>query len=89
MQARRIAGLLGLLATAVMLAGCATQPGPGWPSTPGFFSGLFHGLVSPLALVGGLFLDLRVYAFPNSSWFYDLGFMLGLLPWAGGAASAS
>ena len=49
---------------------------------------LLHGIVAPWALVGGFFLDIRVYAFPNSGWFYDLGFMLGLLPYAAGGAAA-
>lgn len=70
------------------LAACATQPNMGSYSSPGFFIGLFHGLVSPIALIMGFFSEIRVYAFPNSGWWYDLGFMLGLVPWAGGGATA-
>lgn len=73
----------------LLLAGCATQPNVGNYSTPGFFLGLFHGLLAPLSLVGSLFVDVRVYAFPNSGWWYDFGFVLSCLGWAGGASAAS
>jgi hypothetical protein len=81
----------GLCAVALVLSGCATQPTPrGGPNVPGFFYGLLHGFGSPVALVAGFFVsDSRVYAFPNSGWWYDLGFMIGLLPWAGGGATAA
>ena len=79
--------LLGLMVLAAALAGCASQPTPTAYDPPGFFMALLHGFTAPFALFGGIFLDVRVYAFPNSGWLYDLGFMLGLLPWGGAAAS--
>ncbi|MFT8246627.1 hypothetical protein [Roseomonas sp. BN140053] len=81
--------LVGLGVALLALGGCATQltllitdlhP-------PGFFSALLHGLIAPFALVGGIFTEARVYAFPNSGWWYDFGFLLGLLPWGGIGAS--
>lgn len=77
------------LAPALVLAACATQPHAGAYGAPGFFMGLVYGLVAPLALIGGLLVEVRVYAFPNSGWWYDLGFLLGLTAWAGGGAAAS
>jgi hypothetical protein len=73
----------------VLLAGCAHQPPP-LPigDHPGFFSGIWHGLVGPFALVGQLFTNVRVYAFPNSGGWYDLGFILGISAWGGGAAAS-
>ncbi len=69
-----------LLAAALLcLAGCAHQPSPlpfGHP--PGFLLALWHGLVAPIALVGSLFTDVRIYAFPNAGGWYDLGFLIGL-----------
>jgi hypothetical protein len=44
---------------------------------PGFWIGLFHGFISPFALIGSAFMDIRVYEPPNSGGWYDLGFMLG------------
>ena len=83
----RSLALLGLAAVAVTLAACATQPHPNLPaSPPGFFSALLHGFIAPFALVAGILFDTRIYAFPNSGWWYDLGFLIGLLPWTGGAA---
>ncbi|MBM3572279.1 MAG: hypothetical protein FJX52_07960 [Alphaproteobacteria bacterium] len=77
---------LVLLLGASLLAGCATQPAPDSFDPPGFLLALAHGFVAPIALIGSLFLEVRVYAFPNSGWWYDLGFMLGVAIWGGGAA---
>jgi hypothetical protein len=45
---------------------------------PGFFSGIWHGLLAPWTLIIRFFLDIKMYAVPNSGWFYDLGFLLGV-----------
>jgi hypothetical protein len=81
-------GLQGwlIIAGVALLAACAEQPIPPVSSPPGFFSGLLHGAIAPFALVGSIFFDFRIYAFPNSGWFYDLGFLLGLgAVWGGGS----
>ncbi len=49
---------------------------------------LIHGFIAPLALVGSVFSDFRIYAFPNAGFFYDLGFLLGLSVWGGGTVYA-
>lgn len=59
-----------------MLAGCATQ-NPTGTDHPAFLLGLFHGLVAIMALVGSLFFRIRIYAFPNSGFWYDAGFVIG------------
>ena len=76
------------LALVVVLAGgCASQPPPS-PLGPGFVVGVLNGLVAPVAFIGSLFdPDIRIYAFPNSGVWYDLGFLLGLALWGGGAAT--
>lgn len=79
-----------ILAIAVVasLAACAHQPDvPPVIDVPGFFTGIWHGLVAPFALVGSVFSDVRIYAFPNTGAWYDLGFLLGLGAWGGGAAA--
>jgi hypothetical protein len=77
------------LALLVVLAGCAHQPAPlPFGEFPGFFGGLWHGLIAPIALVGSLFWKVRIYAFPNAGGWYDLGFLLGISAWGGGAAAA-
>jgi len=71
------------------LAGCAHQPVPSAPDAPGFFSGLRDGLLVFFSLIASLFTDVRIYAFPNSGGWYDLGFVLGAgAVLGGGGASA-
>lgn len=45
---------------------------------------LAHGFIAPFSLVGSIFSDFRIYAFPNAGFLYDLGFLLGLSVWGGG-----
>ncbi len=59
-----------------ILSGCATQ-NPAGTGHPSFLAGLFHGFTAIAALVGSLFLDIRIYAFPNSGFWYDAGFVIG------------
>jgi hypothetical protein len=83
----RMVAILSVAAALLALAGCATQPHPNLPaSPPGFFSALLHGFLAPFALVAGILFDVRIYAYPNTGWWYDLGFLIGLMPWGGGAA---
>lgn len=68
---------LSWLSALLLLAGCASQPAP-QPGAPGFWPGLFHGLTALPALIASLFVPLRPYAFPNSGFWYDAGFSLGV-----------
>lgn len=63
-------------AVLMTLAGCASQPAAR-PDQPGFLLGLFHGFIAIAALIGSLFFNIRIYAFPNSGFWYDAGFLLG------------
>lgn len=65
----------------LLLAACgfvATEPISGW-DPPGFFLGVWHGLLAPWTLILRLFLDIKMYAVPNTGWFYDLGFLIGIV----------
>lgn len=51
----------------------------------GLFSGFWHGLIAPWSLfvrllspLGAPFDNLGIYAYANTGWFYDLGFLLGI-----------
>ena len=82
-------GCFLIVVLVVFVLGCATQPSipklfAGDP--PGFFMALVHGLIAPFALAGSIFWDFRIYAFPNSGFSYDLGFLVGLSVWGGGTA---
>lgn len=38
-----------------------------------------HGLLAPWTLILRLFLAIKMYAEPNTGWFYDLGFLIGIV----------
>jgi prepilin signal peptidase PulO-like enzyme (type II secretory pathway) len=76
---------ISLVIVLVVLAACtARQPAPPVMQTvPGFWLGLWHGIIAPFALLVGLFSHVRVYAYPNSGWWYDFGFLIGVVGFSG------
>jgi hypothetical protein len=82
---RRLCLAVGSL---LLVAACATQPFPKAYDAPGFFLGLLHGFIAPFALIASIFMDVRVYAFPNSGGWYDFGFILGIGALMGGGGSS-
>lgn len=70
-----VAGLVLVLAGCAAAANGAVPPAPG---QPGFWLGLWQGLILPITFLVSLFDDrVAVYAVPNSGHLYDLGFVLG------------
>lgn len=68
------------LALALLIAGCGfATTGYSVYDPPGFFLGVWHGLLAPWTLILRLFLDIKMYAFPNTGWFYDFGFIIGII----------
>lgn len=44
----------------------------------GFWSGIWHGLLAPWSLIARWFIDdIGMYAFNNTGWFYDFGYLIG------------
>jgi len=81
MRWRALAGALILVA---VLAACAHQPPPaGSAPLPGFLLGLLHGYISLFSLIASLFFEVRIYEFPNNGFFYDFGFIIGVLAFYG------
>ncbi len=82
---------LSLFASVLVLTGCANQPPPSSSyAAPGFFYGLFHGIIAPFSFIVSLFVDnIRMYAWPNSGRWYDFGFVIGIFAWAGGGAAST
>jgi len=65
----------------LLLAACGfvgTEPITAW-DPPSFFFGVWHGLLAPWTLILRLFMEIRTYAIPNTGWFYDCGFVIGVL----------
>lgn len=91
MSARRLAVFLGLC---LLLAGCAaganelvgTANAQG--DTPGFWRGLWHGMLAPITFLVSLFThEVRVYEVHNGGSWYDFGFVLGLSMSFGGSGA--
>ena len=75
----------------LLLVSCAATQVPveAGADTPGFWLGLWHGCIAPIAFVIGLFNDVRIYAVPNTGGWYDLGFLIGISCWGGGGCTAA
>ena len=69
------------------LVGCATQPQPDAFDPPGFWMGIVHGFLIFFSMIGSFFSDVRIYAYPNSGSFYDLGYLLGAMMSLGGTGA--
>lgn len=53
---------------------------------PGFWAGLWHGLIFPLAWIVSLFTNaVAVYAVPNDGVWYNFGYFLGIVVFGVGA----
>ncbi|MFC2011948.1 hypothetical protein ACFLVU_02335 [Chloroflexota bacterium] len=80
----------------LLLAGCAagTNPTVDIPDvdgrSAGFWSGLWHGVISPITFIISLFSDnVNIYEVYNSGNWYDFGFMFGVSIIFGGGARAA
>jgi len=71
----------------LVLAGCAAGDDRFIVDVPaGFWAGLWHGFISWVTLIIGIFSDqVRVYEIHNTGGWYDLGFLLGVGIWGGGS----
>jgi hypothetical protein len=77
---RRGSALPSGIALIMLLTSCAASANDVTVagSTPGFWYGLWHGLIVPITfLISLLDTDVGIYAVHNSGHLYDLGFLLG------------
>ncbi len=85
--------IIALLLVIIFFTGCAdvvsvkdcvsTEP-------YGFWSGLWHGIISPISFICSLFSDnIAMYAKNNNGNWYDFGFVLGAGILFGGSSKAS
>lgn len=68
--------LISILLTGCTFAGDSSALTEG---TPGLLMGIWHGIVAPYTLIVRFFLDIKMYAMPNSGLGYDVGFLLGII----------
>ncbi|MBA3880014.1 MAG: hypothetical protein C0500_09895 [Sphingobium sp.] len=81
----------GLPLVLLLVAGCtAHQAASGVvPGAPGFWLGLWHGFIFPVAWVASVFVpDIAIYAVPNNGGWYDFGYFLGIVVFGVGARSS-
>ncbi|HZU51531.1 MAG TPA: hypothetical protein VE968_06620 [Sphingomicrobium sp.] len=79
---------MALHVPACLHVACAAtqQAGAVVPKAPGFFMGLWHGLIFPLAWIVSLFApNIAIYAVPNNGGWYDFGYFLGIVVFGVGA----
>lgn len=82
---------LATLLLIVLLSSCAsTQPHIQQcleGTTYGFWGGMWHGFISPIAFIGSLFSDnIAVYAVNNNGGWYTFGFLIGVSIPIGGSS---
>ena len=79
------------LPSCLATACAATQPaGAVAAAAPGFWLGLWHGLIFPLAWIVSLFApNIAIYAVPNNGGWYDFGYFLGIVVFGVGARRGS
>ena len=79
--------LLALSLVLALTACVATQaPDAVAPTAPGFWLGLWHGFIFPVAWLVSLFTDkVAIYAVPNNGGWYDFGYFLGIVVFGVGA----
>ena len=81
---------IGILSGLSLLAtGCATQSLSSGAEPSGFLLGLFHGFTILFSLIGSTFLDVEIYAIPNTGLGYDIGYFIGASSFLGGGAAGA
>ena len=91
---KKLPTVLVVVATLVMIAGCAAGPNELVNSpneegkVAGFWQGLWHGIISPITFLISLFSDnLHMYEVHNNGGWYNFGFLLGVsIVFGGGGA---
>jgi hypothetical protein len=78
--------LLLVIVLALALTSCVPGDGTYTANNPaGFLWGIWHGWVSPISLIIGIFdPGIRVYEINNTGWWYDFGFYMAIISGFGG-----
>lgn len=86
----RNAGLVIAALVLVLAAGCAGPNVAEQNDGAGFWRGVGHGAIAPVAFGISLFRpEVSIYEVKNNGGFYDAGFLIGVGCWGGGGAAAS
>lgn len=74
-----------------LLTACAATQGSNTVTVgaPGFWLGVWHGFIFPVAFIVSLFTDqVSVYAVPNNGTWYNFGYFVGIVFLGVGARSS-
>lgn len=76
----RLAAWVMIVGLLLCCSGCAVHDPSAVVSTgPGFFTGVWHGLIAPFALIGYMFdHSIAFYQSRNAGVSYDVGFFIGI-----------
>lgn len=79
--------IISILLLIILLTGCATAVEVNIADEPsGFWSGLWHGFIATITFFGSLIWDdVAIYDINNTGGWYDFGFLLGVVAFAGGS----
>ena len=88
--------IIAAIMVMLLLAGCAAGPNPTLNAvdaagkTAGFWSGLWHGVISPVTFIISLFnKHVNIYDVYNNGNWYNFGFILGVLIIFGGGGQGA
>ncbi len=89
---RDVVSVVGIVLIVVLLSACAASPNAAASNSneAGFWLGLWHGFIAPIAFVVSLFNDaVGIYEVDNTGGWYDFGFLVGVsIFFSGGGAGA-
>ena len=96
MKKKRLLLVSTAILAMLLLVGCAAGTNPTVDvldadgNSVGFWSGLWHGVISPITFIISLFTDnVNLYEVYNSGNWYDFGFIFGVsIIFGGGARGA-
>jgi hypothetical protein len=88
---KRSVFLVVLFASSLLLCSCAPDNAFVMSEGAGFWKGLWHGLIAPIAFVISWFdSDVGIYQIANNGGWYDFGYLIGLgCCWGGGGGTAA
>ncbi|MEV0067946.1 MULTISPECIES: hypothetical protein [unclassified Amycolatopsis] len=74
-------GAILVLGGALVLTSCAASANPdAGTAAPGFWLGIWHGLICPITFLISLFNDdVGIYEVNNNGHLYDFGFVFGIV----------
>ena len=80
--------MMRVVLPACLTTACAAtqQAGAVAATAPGFWLGLWHGFIFPVAWLVSLFAhNIAIYAVPNNGGWYNFGYFLGIVVFGVGA----